>query len=176
MLALRFSNVSDERYWPVKMFRLVRKICVLCFKLIAICSIIPLAIVVFPLSWIVITMVATGYLLAIGLWLYTVHGRFYRTLKSQKSQLIAIARSGYRKRKRISDDKDRRNMADLLKIVQTTLNDRKDEIPINVLVRIRLMLRDCKKDLDFEKTLRLYQVVVEVKSALLSDALNGPST
>ena len=67
-------------------------------------------------------------------------------------------------------------MADLLKIVHTTLNDRKNEIPINILVRIRIMLQECKKELDFDKTLRLYQIVVEVEPSLLNDALNGRNT
>ena len=156
-----------------KMLRLVSKIGVFCFKLILLCSAIPLVIVALPFSWIAITVIAIGYSLGIGLWLYTAQGRFYRILKSQKSRLKAISRRGLRKRKRISDDRNSRNMSALLKIVQTTLNDRKDEIPINILVQIRLMLRECKKDLDFEKTLRLYHIVVEVEPALLSDALNG---
>ncbi len=64
-------------------------------------------------------------------------------------------------------------MADLLEIIQLTLDDRKEEIPITILVRIRLMLRECKKNLDFEKMLRLYEIVVKVEPALLSDVLNG---
>lgn len=158
------------------MLRLVYKIGVICFKLIALCSIIPLAIVVFPVSWIALTLVAMGYAIGIGFWLYTVQGELYRVLKSQKARLTAIALRGHRKRKLISDDQDRRNMVDLVKIVQTTLNARKDEIPINILVRIRLMLRECKKDLDFNKTLRLYQIVVEVEPGLLGDAISGRNT
>lgn len=158
------------------MLRFVYKIGVFCFKLIVLCSIITLAILAFPVSWVAITVVAIVYVLAIALWLYTVQGRFYRVLKSQKSRLTAIAGHGCRRRKRISDDQDHRNMADLLKIVHTTLNDRKNEIPINILVRIRIMLQECKKELDFDKTLRLYQIVVEVEPSLLNDALNGRNT
>ncbi|GEM_PF-6120968 len=159
-----------------KMGRFIFKIVAFSLRLIVFFGFIPLALLVLPISWGAITLVVLSYIAGIGVWLSTVQGKLYWVLKSQKSRLIGIALRGYRKRKMISDSRDRRNMADLIKIVQNTLNDRKDKIPIHIWVRIRLMLQECKKDLDFNKAMRLYQILVEVEPTLLGDVLNRQNT
>lgn len=133
---------------------------------------VPASILAIAVAWVVLCLAAVVYALRGVYWLFVEDGRIYRLKESHNDRLIAIERRGEQARNLISDEVDRRNLNDLLRMTHDALEGRKNEIMRSTLENTKEFLTECKIRHDFDTMLQVYRLIVESKPSLLNQLIS----
>ena len=99
-------------------------------------------------------------------WLGTVEGRFYRCAQKNERYKEKIRKKELVRRIRLSRLSDRQNIRELISIIRAELEKRKNDIRINISVLARIKLQECRRTLDFDAAMDLYQTLAHASGSI----------
>ncbi|MGH8549648.1 MAG: hypothetical protein ACRERU_13810 [Methylococcales bacterium] len=134
----------------------------------------------FALAISVIAMAASSVtivfsaLLCLGyriIWYMTREGRLYRHSRKMEKRKEKISKKERIRRVQLSRRRDQQNIGELISIVQAEMDRYKNEIMIDVSVLARIQLRDCRRELDFDTAIEIYQSLSQTQAGSINQRL-----
>jgi hypothetical protein len=95
------------------------------------------------------------------IWYLTAAARKERLTKKFEKRKEKIRQQERMRRIALSQRSDRKKLDELSALIRKKMNQRKHELMVNVAVRARMQLQDCKRNLDFDSALGIYQTLAD---------------
>ncbi len=105
------------------------------------------------------------------LWYRTAEARIERGYKRFNQRKEKIKQRERMRRIALSRRSDRQKLEELIAIIGKKLDQRNNELMINVSVLARMQLRDCKRNLDFETAFGIYQTLADAQAWTINQRL-----
>lgn len=104
-------------------------------------------------------------------WYATPAGRIHRRSKQFEKRIEKIKSRARMRRTRLSRRSDQQNIKELVAIVRKKLDQRKNDILINLRVLVRIQLSDCMRKSDFSTALEIHQALSQTDADMSNHLL-----
>ncbi|MCI0653681.1 MAG: hypothetical protein L0Y39_04305 [Methylococcaceae bacterium] len=105
------------------------------------------------------------------LWYGGPQGRLYRYTKKVAKRKGQIEETERMRRIKLSRRSDQQNIGELTSMVFEELDQRKQEIMIDISVLARIQLRECIEKMDFQSAMEIYQALTQTPADTLNQRL-----